>query len=101
MTGSQGAPTVAFETADGTRSPIEEAGMEGFTKSFEQADDTTRFPNGQERVVQVRGVPVGLATFEPGWRWSNDLRPMFGTDLCPVRHVGYILSGRLHVEVDG
>jgi ethanolamine utilization protein EutQ (cupin superfamily) len=62
--------------------------------------DTMRFPNGHEHLVKVRDTPVGLATFGPGWRWSNDLRPMMGTDSCPVRHVGYVLSGRLHVRMD-
>ena len=42
---------------------------------------------------------VGLAIFQPGWRWSNDVRPLMGTDSCPVRHVGYVLSGRLHVRM--
>jgi hypothetical protein len=67
-------------------------------RSFEQAEDTTRFPNGHEHVVEVSGTPVGLATFQPGWRWSNDVRPLVGTESCPFHHVGYILSGVLHVE---
>jgi hypothetical protein len=71
--------------------------MDGFARSFERPDDTTRFPNGQEHVVEVSGTPVGQATFQPGWRWSNDVRPLMGTEACPFRHVGYALSGRLHV----
>ena len=43
---------------------------------------------------------TGGATFQPGWCWSNDLRPLLGTDSCPVRHLGYVLSGRLHVQLD-
>jgi len=57
--------------------------MEAFTRAFEEPDDTTRFPNGFEQVVNVRGTPVGLTTFQPGWRWSNDVRPLMGTDSCP------------------
>jgi hypothetical protein len=49
--------------------------------------------------VQLAGRPVGLATFQPGWRWSNDLRPLLGTERCPIHHVGYALSGHLHVEL--
>jgi mannose-6-phosphate isomerase-like protein (cupin superfamily) len=71
-----------------------------FARSFERPEDTTRFANGEERLVHVLGVKVGLATFEPGWRWSNDVRPLFGTNSCPVHHAGYVLSGRLHVEMD-
>ena len=74
--------------------------MEAFTRAFEEPDDTTRFPNGFEHVVNVRGTPVGLTTFQPGWRWSNDVRPLMGTDSCPLLHVGYVLSGRLHVRMN-
>jgi len=74
--------------------------MEAFAGNFDHPGDETRFPNGGERIVNVLGTPVGLATFQPGWRWSNDVRPMMGTDSCPLLHVGYALSGRLHVEVN-
>ena len=40
--------------------------MEAFARAFEEPDDTTRFPNGFEHVVNVRGTPVGLTTFQPG-----------------------------------
>ena len=40
--------------------------------------------DGHEELVKVHGTPVGLATFEPGWRWSNDVRPLMGTDSCPL-----------------
>jgi hypothetical protein len=73
--------------------------MSGFARSIDQPEDTTQFPNGEEHVVHVAGTPIGLATFQPGWRWSNDLRPMMGTDRCPIHHVGYALTGHLHVEL--
>ena len=73
--------------------------MQAFARDFEQADDTTRFPNGHEHIVDVGGTSVGLATFQPGWRWSNDVRPLMGTDRCPIVHAGYVLSGRLHVRL--
>jgi uncharacterized protein YjlB len=79
---------------------MEEARMQPFARSFAEPDDTTRFPNGYEQVIAVRGAPVGMATFQPGWRWSNDVRPLFATESCPVTHVGYLLSGRLHVEMN-
>ncbi len=74
--------------------------MHALARNVEQPDDTTRFPNGQERIIEVLGTPVGLATLQPGWRWSNDVRPVMGSDSCPLLHVGYALSGRLHVEVN-
>jgi hypothetical protein len=74
--------------------------MTGFARSFEEPDSTTSFTNGFENVVDLQGTPVGRMTIQPGWRWSNDVRPLMGTDLCPVRHRGYVLSGRLHVEMN-
>ncbi|MCA1832290.1 MAG: cupin domain-containing protein [Actinomycetota bacterium] len=74
--------------------------MAVFAKSFGVPDATATFPNGSEQIVKVEGVPIGLATFQPGWRWSNDVRPLVGTDRCQMHHVGYMLAGRLHVESD-
>jgi hypothetical protein len=74
--------------------------MQGMARHFDGTDKVTKFPNGEERVVEVLGSPVGLATFEPGWRWSNDVRPLAGTEYCSKLHAGYLLSGRLHVEFE-
>jgi mannose-6-phosphate isomerase-like protein (cupin superfamily) len=70
-----------------------------FARSFSDPEETKRFPNGQEALISVAGHPVGLATFQPGWRWSNDIRPLVGTESCQTHHKGYIVSGRLHVEL--
>jgi class 3 adenylate cyclase len=40
---------------------------------------------------------VGHAQFEPGWRWSTDVKHIVGTEWCEIRHIGYCLGGRLHV----
>jgi hypothetical protein len=74
--------------------------MGALAKSLEQSEPTTRFPNGQAQIVDVSGTTVGLGTFQPGWRWSNDVRPLVGTDSCLLHHVGYVLSGVLHVETN-
>ena len=74
--------------------------MGAFAKRFAEPEDTTRFPHGQEDVVTTGGLAIGRATFEPGWRWSNDIKPLKKTDSCPVYHEGYMLSGHLHIETD-
>jgi len=51
-------------------------------------------------VVELGNVTVGRATFEPGWRWSEHVKPVAGTDSCLVPHVGYIISGRLGIAMD-
>ena len=48
----------------------------------------------------MSGSTAAQATFEPGWRWSNDLKPIVGTDSCQGHHVGYCVSGSLHVVTD-
>ena len=70
-----------------------------FAKAFAEPEETKVFPNGQEAVITVSGKPIGLATFQPGWRWSNDVRPIAGTELCQAHHKGYLVSGRLHAEM--
>ena len=59
--------------------------------------ETRTFPHGQAQLVTVGGSTVGRFTFEPGWRWSSSLKPIVGTDRCQNEHVGYALSGHLHV----
>ena len=73
--------------------------MRGTTRRFTAPDDAKHFPKGAEAIIGLTDKPVGLATFEPGWRWSNDMRPIVGTERCPFLHVGYALSGHLHVEL--
>ncbi|WP_017600879.1 nuclear transport factor 2 family protein [Nocardiopsis lucentensis] len=50
-------------------------------------------------VVRVGGMAVVRLTLEPGWRWSKDVGPALGTDLCMLDHCGYIVSGSLCVRM--
>lgn len=65
---------------------------------FSEAIDVRRFPHGQVDVVELDDVVVGRMTYEPGWRWSTDIKPIAGTELCTYHHVGVTLSGRLRVQ---
>jgi mannose-6-phosphate isomerase-like protein (cupin superfamily) len=70
-------------------------------KNFESPDEVRPFKgNGKAEIINVGGHTVGRATFEPGWRWSNDVKPIAGTDSCQVHHVGYVLEGRMKVTMD-
>jgi hypothetical protein len=66
-------------------------------KNFSSPDETRKFGNGKMEVVNIGGGTVGLGTFEPGWKWSNDVKPIAGTDLCQAPHFFYQISGRMHV----
>ena len=50
--------------------------------------------------VSLDEAHVGYCSFEPGWRWSTSMGPIFGAASCPVRHVGYSISGVIRVVMD-
>jgi hypothetical protein len=75
------------------------AGME--VKNFDSPDETRPFEGkGQANVVQLAGHAVARGVFEPGWKWSTNLKPIAGTDTCQVHHLGYCVSGRMKVMMD-
>jgi hypothetical protein len=70
-------------------------------KSFDSPDETRPFEGkGQAEVVNVGGRTIGRGTFEPGWRWSENVKPIAGTGSCEVSHLGYVLSGSMRVFMD-
>ena len=71
------------------------AGVE--TRSFESPDDTRTPDKTKLEIVNVGGRIVGRGTLQPGWRWSEAIKPLVGTDSCEVHHLGVLLSGRMHV----
>ena len=56
--------------------------------------------HGHLDVVTLGDFTIGRGVFEPGWRWSNDVKPIAGTDSCQTHHTGICLSGRMTVEFD-
>lgn len=69
-------------------------------KSLDAPEETRTFDNGHMDIVTVAGVTVGRGVFNPGWKWSNDVKPIAGTDSCQAPHTGYVISGRMHVVMD-
>lgn len=75
------------------------AGVE--SKSFEAPEEVRPFADkGAADVVTLAGSTVLRGRFEPGWRWSEHLRPVVGTQTCQSPHLLYVLSGRMHVLMD-
>lgn len=68
--------------------------LEVILKSFEKPDDTRLFEKGKFEIVQIGGMTVGRATYEPGWKWSEHVSPLSGAPLCDIEHVGLVISGR-------
>jgi quercetin dioxygenase-like cupin family protein len=54
---------------------------------------------GRIEIVSLGEASVGRATFEPGWRWSEHVKPLAGTEQCEVTHIGYVVSGRQLVRM--
>ena len=56
--------------------------------------------HGHVDVVTIDDFTLGRGVFEPGWQWSNDVKPIAGTDSCQTRHTGYCISGQMVVKFD-
>ncbi|MCC6387224.1 MAG: cupin domain-containing protein [Dehalococcoidia bacterium] len=69
-------------------------------KRFTNADEQREFPRGHADMVHIAGGTVGRLSFEPGWRWSEHVKPIAGTELCEAPHFQYHLSGVLHIVND-
>jgi quercetin dioxygenase-like cupin family protein len=70
-------------------------------KSLDSPEETRPIDKGKIEIVDLGETKVMRTTFEPGWRWSECVKPVAGTDSCQTHHIGYVMSGRLHVEMDG
>jgi len=68
--------------------------LEVVLKRFDHADETRVFARGKFEVVQIGGLTIGRATYEPGWKWSEHVAPTAGKPLCDIEHVGLVISGR-------
>jgi mannose-6-phosphate isomerase-like protein (cupin superfamily) len=69
-------------------------------KRFEKPDEVRVIQKGRFEVVHLGGMTIGRATYEPGWKWSDDVGPSVGATRCNVEHVGLVLSGTATVAFD-
>jgi hypothetical protein len=69
-------------------------------KSLNSPDEIRIFPKGKVELVTIGGVTFGRGTFEPGWKWSESLKPIVKTQICEAPHTQYHVSGRLRVRMD-
>ncbi len=75
--------------------------MAGEVKNFGSPDETRPFEGkGKADVVNVADNLIGRAVFEPGWKWSNNVKPIAQTDSCQAHHLGYCLSGAMTVHME-
>ena len=70
-------------------------------KNFGAPDEIRTPHNTKIEIVTVGGNTVMKTTFMPGWKWSQDIKPMVGGEVCQAHHFGYQISGTLHVAAAG
>ena len=70
-------------------------------KNFEtEADEVSTPNNARVETVNVLGQRVMKLTVQPGWKWSQDIKPVVGTDSCQATHTGIIVEGKVHCVCD-
>jgi hypothetical protein len=69
-------------------------------KTMNTPEEVRTFPKGKLELVSIDKITFGKATFEPGWTWSESLKPIVKTHSCQAPHTNYHLSGRLRVRMD-
>ena len=74
------------------------AGLE--VRDFSAPDETRAPDKTKVEIVRMGGTSASRMSLEPGWRWSDCIKPVAGTESCQVRHVGVVQSGRLHIKHD-
>jgi hypothetical protein len=74
------------------------AGVE--SRDFDSPDESRTPEKTRSDIVRMSGATVARLTLEPGWRWSDCIKPVAGTESCRARHVGVLTQGRMHVRHD-
>jgi hypothetical protein len=69
-------------------------------KSMNRPDEVRSFDKGKVELVKIGGATVGRAIFQPGWKWSESVKPLVKTKSCEAPHFQYHVSGTLRVKMD-
>lgn len=67
-------------------------------KPFDNPDEVRPYPGGRTEIFELDDFVIGRMIMEPGWTWHDNVRPIAGTDRCMYHHLGFVLSGSLHVS---
>jgi len=69
-------------------------------QNLDSPDETRTFDQGKLQTVTLGDFQAARAVLQPGWKWSEHVKPITQTDSCQVEHTGYAVSGRLKVVMD-
>jgi len=69
-------------------------------KSFSNPDEVRTFDKGKLELIKVGGASIGRATLQPGWKWSESVKPIAKTESCEAPHFQYHASGTIRIRMD-
>jgi len=69
-------------------------------KNLDMPEEKRLFPKGHVELVTIGNITFGRGTFQPGWKWSESVKPIVKTDSCLAPHTQFHVSGILHVKMD-
>jgi hypothetical protein len=69
-------------------------------KSINTPDEVREMPNARLAFVKLGDTLFGRMIAQPGWKWSDSVKPIAQTDSCEFPHQLYVVSGALHVKMD-
>jgi quercetin dioxygenase-like cupin family protein len=74
--------------------------MDVILKRFEKPDEVRVFEKGKLELVELGGMTIGRASYEPGWKWSEHVGKAMGAKSCQVEHVGMVVAGVATAAMD-
>jgi hypothetical protein len=69
-------------------------------KNFASPDTTMSPPHVSVETIKIGEMTVMKQTYQPGWKWSEHMKQVAGTESCQMHHFGVWISGRMHVKAD-
>src|SRR6188508_3199262 len=67
-------------------------------RPFGEPDNVREVPLGHLETYDMGEIRIGRSILQPGWRWSESIKPITRTELCEYHHIGVCLSGRMRVQ---
>lgn len=69
-------------------------------KDLQNPDEVRHLPKTKIEVVKVGSYTVMRLALQPGWKWSECVKPTAGTESCQAPHLNYIVSGKLKIQMN-
>jgi hypothetical protein len=69
-------------------------------RDFAEPDEVRTFDKGRVELVKIGGAEIGRLVLSPGWRWSESVKPIAGTELCEAPHFQYHAAGALRIQME-